>query len=193
VLDEPGNHLDVETVEALADALIDYKGTVIFTSHDRHFMKRVASSIVEVKDGTVVNYRGDYDAYLYMVNKEIDAVENERKGTGARSPSKVPASSSAKPNANAKPNATGKDRGKISAQKQDILANDERVIKKEVNQLEKLIARLDAQKKALNEQLMHSTEAIAAMKLHEELTQVTTELESAEMRWSELQEQLEGF
>lgn len=199
VLDEPGNHLDVETVEALADALIDYKGTVIFTSHDRHFMKRVASSIVEVKDGTVVNYRGDYDAYLYMVNKEIDAVENERKGTGARSPSKAPASSSAKPNAgakpiaNTKPNATGKDRGKISPQKQDILANDERVIKKEVNQLEKLIARLDAHKRTLNEQLMHSTEAIAAMKLHEELTQVTTELESAEMRWSELQEQLEGF
>ncbi len=44
VLDEPGNHLDVDTVEALAEALIDYKGTVIFTSHDRHFMKRVALS-----------------------------------------------------------------------------------------------------------------------------------------------------
>ena len=43
VLDEPGNHLDVDTVEALAEALLAYKGTVIFTSHDRHFMKRVAT------------------------------------------------------------------------------------------------------------------------------------------------------
>ena len=51
VLDEPGNHLDVETVEALAEALLDYQGTVIFTSHDRHFMKRIATSIIEVRDG----------------------------------------------------------------------------------------------------------------------------------------------
>ena len=79
VLDEPGNHLDVDTVESLAEALLGYKGTVIFTSHDRHFMKRVATSIVEVRDGRVVNYRGNYDAYLYAVNKEIDDEERERE------------------------------------------------------------------------------------------------------------------
>ena len=72
VLDEPGNHLDVDTVEALSDALLAYKGTVLFTSHDRYFMKRIATSIVEVRDGTAVNYAGNYDAYLYAVNKEID-------------------------------------------------------------------------------------------------------------------------
>ena len=77
VLDEPGNHLDVDTVEALAEALLDYKGTVIFTSHDRHFMKRVATCIVEVRDGRVTNYRGDYEAYLYTVNKEIEDGERE--------------------------------------------------------------------------------------------------------------------
>src|SRR6185503_2563544 len=77
VLDEPGNHLDVDTVEALAEALLNYKGTVIFTSHDRHFMKRVATCIVEVRDGHVTNYRGDYEAYLYSVNKEIDEGERE--------------------------------------------------------------------------------------------------------------------
>ena len=52
----------VDTVEALAEALLDYQGTVIFTSHDRHFMKRVATCIVEVRDGHVTNYRGDYEA-----------------------------------------------------------------------------------------------------------------------------------
>ena len=75
VLDEPGNHLDVDTVEALAKALIAYRGTVVFTSHDRHFLKRVATSIVEVRDGRVLNYRGDYEAYLYSINKEIDDAE----------------------------------------------------------------------------------------------------------------------
>ena len=65
VLDEPGNHLDVETVEALAKALEDYKGTVIFTSHDRYFMQRIATSVIEVRDGHVRNYGRDYEAYVY--------------------------------------------------------------------------------------------------------------------------------
>jgi ATP-binding cassette, subfamily F, member 3 len=193
VLDEPGNHLDVETVEALANALIEYKGTVIFTSHDRHFMKRVASSIIEVKDGTVVNYRGDYDSYLYMVNKEIDSVESERKG-GSSKPIE-------KPNAKSKAPPPPKDRGHTSLASPNKKGGnpsrnnveDDRSVKREVGQLEKTIAKLDAQKKLLNDQLMQSTEAIAAMKLHEELTKVSTELETAEMRWSELQEQMEAF
>ncbi|MBX9652263.1 ATP-binding cassette domain-containing protein [bacterium] len=87
VMDEPGNHLDVDTVEALAEALIDYKGTVVFTSHDRHFMHRVATCVIEVRDGRVTNYRGDYDSYLYMVNKEID--DGERAdGRGFSKPPK---------------------------------------------------------------------------------------------------------
>ena len=77
ILDEPGNHLDVDTVEALAEALLEYEGTVIFTSHDRHFTKRVATCIVEVRDGRVTHYSGQYDAYLYKVNKEIEAGERE--------------------------------------------------------------------------------------------------------------------
>ena len=157
-------------------------------------MKRVASSIVEVKDGTVVNYRGDYDSYLYMVNKEIDNVESERKGTSPKA--------NDKPVANAKPKATvPKDRGHVSlstpnrkgSHASKNIIEDDRSVKREVGQLEKTIAKLDAQKKLLNDQLMQSTEAIAAMKLHEELTKVTTELETAEMRWAELQEQLEAF
>src|SRR6266567_4516082 len=78
ILDEPGNHLDVDTVEALAEALLDYQGTVLFTSHDRHFMKRVATCIIEVREGHVTNYRGDYEAYLYSVNKEIDEGERQQ-------------------------------------------------------------------------------------------------------------------
>ncbi len=69
VLDEPGNHLDVETVEALAEALLQYQGTVIFTSHDRHFMRRVATNVIEVRDGSVKNYFGDYDNYLPVDRK----------------------------------------------------------------------------------------------------------------------------
>src|SRR6202011_5002169 len=107
-LDERGNHLDVDTVEALAEALVDYKGTVVFTSPDRHFMKRVASCIIEVRDGRVTNYRGDYEAYLYAVNKEID--EGEREQAVARpSASKPPATKSNDRPVKAAPRAARRD------------------------------------------------------------------------------------
>ncbi|MBL9122501.1 MAG: ABC-F family ATP-binding cassette domain-containing protein, partial [Planctomycetaceae bacterium] len=97
ILDEPGNHLDVDTVEALANALLAYQGTVIFTSHDRHFLKRVASCIIEVRDGRVTTYRGDYDAYLYSVNKEIEDGERELAQGLSRAPARPARSAPAAP------------------------------------------------------------------------------------------------
>ena len=85
ILDEPGNHLDVETIDALTEALDAYEGTVIFTSHDRHFLSKVATSIIEVRDGTARAYDGDYEAYLYYVNKEIDDGERERDAKRGKS------------------------------------------------------------------------------------------------------------
>lgn len=172
ILDEPGNHLDVETVEALADALIDYKGTVIFTSHDRHFLKRVATAFIEVKDGGVTHYRGNYDAYLYMVQKEIDDEESRRN--------------EAKPKTNSKSTAKPASKSAVPS----LL--DERQLRKQIGNVEKTIAKLDTQRKLLNEQMMQATDPNEAMRLHEELTQVTSDLESAETKWSELQEQLES-
>lgn len=172
VLDEPGNHLDVDTVEALAQALIDYKGTVIFTTHDRHFMKRVATCVIEVKDGRVTNYNGDYDAYVYAVNKEID--EGEREEAQKRL-SKAPAEVVAK----AAPKAKGK---------------DERALRKEISTLEKTIAKLDEQKKAAQARLLESSDAKEALKLHNEVETLAKQLTEAEERWCVLQEELgEGW
>jgi ATP-binding cassette subfamily F protein 3 len=90
VLDEPGNHLDVESVESLAEALIGYPGTVVFTSHDRHFMHRVATHVVEVRAGRVASYPGDYDEYVYRVQSEIDTGLRAPHASGA--PVSLPAS-----------------------------------------------------------------------------------------------------
>ena len=86
VLDEPGNHLDVDTVDALMDALVEYEGTVIFTSHDRHFTGRVATSVVEVRDGRVVVYPGRYADYLDRVEKEVEAGEREEAARLSKAP-----------------------------------------------------------------------------------------------------------
>ncbi|MFO0619473.1 MAG: ATP-binding cassette domain-containing protein [Polyangiaceae bacterium] len=64
VLDEPTNHLDLEAIEALAAALVAYEGTVIFVSHDRWFVSKVASRIVEIKDNGIVDFPGTYAEYL---------------------------------------------------------------------------------------------------------------------------------
>lgn len=73
VLDEPTNHLDFQTVEALTNALRAYEGTVIVVSHDRGFIKRVGTKILEVSNGQVRLYPGTYEEYVWSVQQEIAA------------------------------------------------------------------------------------------------------------------------
>ena len=63
ILDEPTNHIDIETKEVLEDALIDFKGTILFVSHDRYFINKIATSILEIKDKKIHNHIGNYDDY----------------------------------------------------------------------------------------------------------------------------------
>jgi ATPase subunit of ABC transporter with duplicated ATPase domains len=64
VLDEPTNHLDVESIDALLQALVEYKGTVIVTSHDRHFVGKLATRILELSTSGARLYNGTYDEFL---------------------------------------------------------------------------------------------------------------------------------
>jgi ATP-binding cassette subfamily F protein 3 len=171
VLDEPGNHLDVATVEALAEALLDYKGTVVFTSHDRHFMKRLATCIVEVRDGHVTNYRGDYEAYLYSVNKEIDEGEREQ----AKGLTKPPPSA-----------------GKSPQPPPRAARRNEREARKEMTTLERTVASLDDKKRQTSAELMAATDPAEALRLHNEVVALTAELAAAEERWCQLQEEIAG-
>lgn len=72
VLDEPTNHLDIPAKEMLEEALQNYDGTVIIVSHDRYFISQVANKIVEIRDGELRLYRGDYHYYLDKIAEEKD-------------------------------------------------------------------------------------------------------------------------
>ncbi len=168
VLDEPGNHLDVETVDALAQALVAYEGTVIFTSHDRSFMRTVATTVIEVKDRRVVNYLGDYGSYVASVTREIDDAE-AADGRRAKSPGKPPAS----PAGTRQPPDKG-----------------DRALRKEIATLERTIQRLDAEKRERQAALLTATDPDEALRLHGDMTAVADKLSAAEERWLALQEEL---
>ncbi|CUA81269.1 ABC-F family ATP-binding cassette domain-containing protein [Anoxybacillus suryakundensis] len=72
VLDEPTNHLDLDSKEVLEQALIEYPGTIIFVSHDRYFINRIATKIYELSTDGLIEYLGDYD---YYVAKKAELLE----------------------------------------------------------------------------------------------------------------------
>ena len=172
VLDEPGNHLDVETVDALCEALVDYKGTVIFTSHDRYFMQRVATSVLEVRDGRVRNYGRDYDAYLYAVNKEIEEGERQRNAQAGGKKKK----------------GTSDKQEKSKGNNYSMDKREERKLRKEMMNLERKVRDLTKERDKLNEKLMSTTDVDEALKLHGQFERVAAELEMSESRWLEIQD-----
>lgn len=160
VLDEPGNHLDVETVEALAAALKEFKGTIILTSHDRHFVSQVADSVIEVKDGGATLYPANYEAYLHRIQMECDAVS----GTETDSPKRAAKKSQ-------------------KAKRQQI-----RNVRKELTAIERKITSRDSQRTMLRDRLLETRDPLIAEKAHTELTQIEKEIGELEEQWLELEQ-----
>ena len=163
VLDEPGNHLDVESVESLAEALIAYQGTVLFTSHDRHFVSRIATNVIEVRDGRARSYGGTYEAYLYAVNSEIDAGERER------AKNRMPT---------------------VPTARQSMSGKQQHNARRQLRNLEKKIAKLDDDKKELNAQMLNAAGAEDALKLHLQIEAIQKQLAETENSWYDLQVKL---
>lgn len=72
ILDEPTNHLDIDNKEVLENALIDYEGTLFFVSHDRYFINRIATKVIELSENGSKLYLGDYDYYLEKKQEEAE-------------------------------------------------------------------------------------------------------------------------
>src|SRR5438034_645477 len=86
LLDEPTNHLDLDSKEVLLDALVDYGGTLIFVSHDRYFVERLATKIIEVGGGVVQVYPGTYKEFLWHKEHPQQELQKPRPSTPAPPP-----------------------------------------------------------------------------------------------------------
>ncbi|MCD7804029.1 MAG: ABC-F family ATP-binding cassette domain-containing protein [Oscillospiraceae bacterium] len=84
ILDEPTNHLDISTKEVLEDALKEYTGTILFVSHDRYLLNKIADRIVEIRDGKAYEYKGNYDDYLKA--REFEKAEAEKAAVPSPAP-----------------------------------------------------------------------------------------------------------
>ena len=92
LLDEPTNHLDIDSKEVLLDALADYGGTLIFVSHDRYFVERLATKIIEVGGGHATMYPGSYESFLWSkeqgeagrAGRNVEAGKEQRSSQPAR-------------------------------------------------------------------------------------------------------------
>jgi ATP-binding cassette, subfamily F, member 3 len=100
LLDEPTNHLDLDSKEVLLDALVDYGGTLIFVSHDRYFVERLATKIIEVGNGAAIVYPGTYKEFLWhkehpggLQEGKIARLQEGKKAAAPKPPPPKPAES----------------------------------------------------------------------------------------------------
>ena len=101
LLDEPTNHLDIDSTNVLLDALADFDGTVVFVSHDRYFVERIATAIIEIGHGEAVRYPGTYEEYLWSKTQratnrpDVNHRTAPARGAARRRPPTAPRGSAA--------------------------------------------------------------------------------------------------
>ena len=166
ILDEPTNHLDIRAKEILEDALLEYEGTILFVSHDRYFVNRIANRIIVIdKDGTK-SYLGNYDDYLSEKKKEDEKTVQEKTENLSRK--------------------SYEEQKKEKAKQQKL--------EREIKSLEDRISELEQKSSSIEEEMAIPENAVSLSKLNElgkEKSAVDSELESLFERWEELQEDSE--
>jgi ATP-binding cassette subfamily F protein 3 len=141
-LDEPTNHLDLASREVLEGALAAFPGTIVFISHDRYFINRIATGIVEVTRGTLVTYLGSYDDYLDAKARAATAV--------SVTPAPTPRPASAPP---ARPEPVSRAPRPESSRRAGTVAKDVRELRRRLEEVERQIHALEARLAEIGERL----------------------------------------
>lgn len=183
LLDEPTNHLDIDSKEVLEEALIEYDGTLLFVSHDRYFINRIATQVLEISPDGATLYLGDYDYYLAK-KAELEQIEAMTQTT---TPAKI--------STNTKPAATGGTAQK-SYEESKQLGREHRKLSQAVDKAWELNEQLETQIESLHEQLAAAAETndqASLVDLHTELKSIESEQLVALDTWEHASLELEEF
>ncbi len=201
LLDEPTNHLDITSKEILESALNRYTGTVLYVSHDRYFINRTATRILDLTGGSFINYIGNYDYYLEK-KEDVEAAfaarqaaeaENSRVNNAANSQnaSGSPAQASASQTIGAAPafdsSATGKMDWKSQKEEQARLRKRQNELKKTEDKIHELETRDGEIDELLSQEEVY-TDVSRLMELNKEKESIQEELETLYEKWEELAE-----
>ena len=168
ILDEPTNHLDIDSKEVLENALIDFDGTLLFVSHDRYFINRVATHVLELSENGSTLYLGDYDYYVdKKAEMEVSQTEETSTSNQAKETSSV---------------------NDYQAQKES--QKEARKLMRQIESLEAEIEELETQSQAISEQMLETNDAEKLMELQAELDKISHRQEEAMLEWEELSEQV---
>ena len=168
ILDEPTNHLDIDSKEVLENALIDFDGTLLFVSHDRYFINRVATHVLELSENGSTLYLGDYDYYVEKkAEVEMSQIEEDSTSNQAKEASPV---------------------NDYQAQKES--QKEVRKLMRQIESLETEIEELESQSQAISEQMLETNDAGKLMELQAELDKISHRQEEAMLEWEELSEQV---
>ena len=168
ILDEPTNHLDIDSKEVLENALIDFDGTLLFVSHDRYFINRVATHVLELSENGSTVYLGDYD---YYVEKKAELAASQEEDAVAYSQEKEVSPVN-----------------DYQAQKES--QKELRKLMRQIENLEVEIEELETQAQAISEQMHTTNDADELMQLQAELDKISQRQEEAMQEWEELSGQL---
>lgn len=168
ILDEPTNHLDIDSKEVLENALIDFDGTLLFVSHDRYFINRVATHVLELSENGSTLYLGDYDYYVEK-KAEVEMIQTEEASTSNQ----------------AKEASSVND---YQAQKES--QKEVRKLMRQIENLEAEIEELESQSQAISEQMLETNDAGKLMELQAKLDKISHRQEEAMLEWEELSEQV---
>ena len=206
LLDEPTNHLDLDSCESLVESMAGYEGTMVFVSHNRALIRRLATKIWVVEGGKVTEYNGNLDDYMQQERARLsEAVRGDvAKSEGSRAvpsaASKAPGSTGATKSAAPPPPDPARSREDDKSRKRDeAKRRDERQkkigpLKKKVEELEARIAELEAKQKERNDKLCDPSVQMADKERFAMLDAMQSDqskVDELTERWSSAQEELE--
>jgi ATP-binding cassette subfamily F protein 3 len=210
LLDEPTNHLDMRAKDVLLDALAAFSGTVVFVSHDRYFIDRLATRVLEVENGSVTSHEGNYEDYLrWKTAQAAGTGDNDgpterapgnasRQGVASSPPKSGPALYQG--TTSVVPNDGQNEDGALAPDGQQAAGNRARrlnpIKQKQMEErcafLEEEVPRIEAAIAHTEEQLGVYVSAIETQRLSDLAAELRSELAAFTAEWEELMGQLEG-